>query len=1350
MSRDFLSSRVRTRTIIGSNNPDDATKPQLEFYSDEYATNHIGGKNGDLSTDLSNVTNFSSSSFIYVHGMPHTGSEVGPTLSRTKEATMFIEGNSVVRGTLWASVVRNMDGEIISSNPATVTDNTTSVGNLYSLDVENLAIVTSPGTNSASLSGIIGDAEDNDYTDGLFTDFNNKTLIGTAIDRFNEVLKELAPKEAPSLQSFDVNTSQSTHSNIRLSFGSSNDQSAATPAYATVQNLNEPFTRESDNIDINEEFNKETLSLSYRLGVYDGTQDFIGDLNTNISSSEYSNNIINYTSQSFGKADQGELRLFLNGTKIHTLDLSTFESGDSTNGNSGFINVSSANSGRFLTDSEFATFKHRTGQWKVAAADQRNGWNYAQVRHVIGEVTSSTGFAEWVNDSNTDQMSISNAFNLHMSGSKYLSGVQYHMSGSVTYTSDIDNFYKYTYKTGSINFTTSNSSVLSLDSFNIPDMTLHTDQINLVQSGSFILDNNRLLNKDIAVGYQLSHHFKDNIELVDTNIEKTGILVDNFSVTSTDLFTGFDDEEDRLFDTNSYTDANITSNNYDWDSSESLSGDSLGYNNGLIVYNSKLMSPKNSSLPNSGNFSTLSSSHAGNPNYSLINDDIRTFIKKIKNTSGNTVNEMLLTISGSESQILDSETLTNSQINIELKLPETAARTETQWMSIAADFNSGSYFDGLNQNTACGDSTVNGLDLNISGTLSNLFATFGNEDILNNDHVLLKITAPGNWSGSLDNLTASFENVIDSDSLEIPEDLSTINSEQSGESGKLSFGATNTIVGVTNYTTDINTIFNATGNKIGIFDGNNEVSGTLNYDVVANANNYPDDSFGNGNIGTLKLEINGDPLKTIEVDLAETPFVVGDSLNPNGSGFIDLTSPQPTRDSNNRPKFDEMWRKAKFKVSTQDQRPGYNYAIARHVVDGVTTHSTNMIEWIVDTDASTLNFTNNGQGPTRDLDESSISSTETNSLSGISYYKKITTLPYEIIVNNVYKNVYSRAADAVTVFDTQNRVKIKSILLTGVNNTNITNSGIADLDGTSNIGTKSLPSLISQGDESERLKISSNIEVNYLKSILDLDNVDNYDGMNTVTIYTKIKHPIKNSEGLTTSGNDEVVTSKKFLQYNVSQDVQSETVEDFSNETQRVLDNILLDTQGAVTGSSWNSSSALVDGLMVYDSKLRYPDGNFKDINDVGSSGLIYAPSGNPTYVNTTGNKVYIRKFRNNTSDSKFGFDLSIQGNGTTLVDPDGSLSETNIKISVKLPETSESQSTGYMNIAKPFETGEYGDNAGSLNGTLTSSITSGQTTTNSVTLGQKFASPNDYIILKIEANQNWSGYINNIEVSWS
>lgn len=40
---------------------------------------------------------------------------------------------------------------------------------------------------------VIGEAEDGDYTDGIFTDFTSSTPIGTAIDRFNEMLLLLAP-----------------------------------------------------------------------------------------------------------------------------------------------------------------------------------------------------------------------------------------------------------------------------------------------------------------------------------------------------------------------------------------------------------------------------------------------------------------------------------------------------------------------------------------------------------------------------------------------------------------------------------------------------------------------------------------------------------------------------------------------------------------------------------------------------------------------------------------------------------------------------------------------------------------------------------------------------------------------------------------------------------------------------------------------------------------------------------------------------------------------------------------------------------------------------------------------------
>ena len=61
------------------------------------------------------------------------------------------------------------------------------------------------GATAIALTASIGDAEDGVYSDGLFTDFAATTPIGTAIDRFNEVLKGLAPSAAPQLD--DINTS---------------------------------------------------------------------------------------------------------------------------------------------------------------------------------------------------------------------------------------------------------------------------------------------------------------------------------------------------------------------------------------------------------------------------------------------------------------------------------------------------------------------------------------------------------------------------------------------------------------------------------------------------------------------------------------------------------------------------------------------------------------------------------------------------------------------------------------------------------------------------------------------------------------------------------------------------------------------------------------------------------------------------------------------------------------------------------------------------------------------------------------------------------------------------------------
>ena len=59
--------------------------------------------------------------------------------------------------------------------------------------VDSQGRLTDAGTVSLEGIGVIGNAEDGDYTDGIFTDFTPSTSIGTAIDRFNEVLLLLAP-----------------------------------------------------------------------------------------------------------------------------------------------------------------------------------------------------------------------------------------------------------------------------------------------------------------------------------------------------------------------------------------------------------------------------------------------------------------------------------------------------------------------------------------------------------------------------------------------------------------------------------------------------------------------------------------------------------------------------------------------------------------------------------------------------------------------------------------------------------------------------------------------------------------------------------------------------------------------------------------------------------------------------------------------------------------------------------------------------------------------------------------------------------------------------------------------------
>ena len=111
--------------------------------------------------------------------------------------------------------------------------------------------------------GVIGNAEDGDYTDGIFTDFTSNTPIGTAVDRFNEMLLLLAP--APP----------SNWNNSITSIGFSNtsysSRSLITGSSVTIYDSVTPTLTDVDTVGDQSNSKVDTSGLTFSL-VDNGTQ----------------------------------------------------------------------------------------------------------------------------------------------------------------------------------------------------------------------------------------------------------------------------------------------------------------------------------------------------------------------------------------------------------------------------------------------------------------------------------------------------------------------------------------------------------------------------------------------------------------------------------------------------------------------------------------------------------------------------------------------------------------------------------------------------------------------------------------------------------------------------------------------------------------------------------------------------------------------------------------------------------------------------------------------------------------------------------------------------------------------
>jgi len=613
-----------------------------------------------------------------------------------------------------------------------------SASSILALDANNNVILTSSGGGSG---GSIGAAEDGDYTDGLFTDFTNSTPVGTPIDRFNEILKALAPSPSPTLDDIGSNNYGAT---AKLSFGSSQGI-----ANYTNSNTTAGFSA----VDINGTYSTSTSGNNLRRGVFNGAATIAGILNDDVTADG-----INYTADSFGDANQGSLILEVNGAEIHSVDLTDPNVGSGVPGSgtdsdlnvsgSGFTNLSQTGSATFSDGTKLDIFQHRTGRYSINPNNQVDGWNYARVIHRIGANDSVTNWVEWVNDSDANALSAANGtmHSLTMTGDLRLSGVKYHTGGSAIYNVDVDNAYRNVYSTSNIAYSTTRVSVPS-QAFPAIDWASGEDETKQLQlTASATINVSKILNSNIAVAVNVPHPLKSDLSAVES-AGQDNLLVYNLSNNSTSTSETFRREDYRIISGNYASQSDITNVNNNWDSTELLST-----NTGLCYYNERLYYPTNSDLPFSGDFSSVANGPVSNVDYSALTGD-RNFYRAFTNTGASSETNFRLTFAGdSNTRIVPASTsLSSTNIHVFVKLPTTTNSMETGWLDLAV----ASASDETQLNDGDGAYVGTPSNLTINATHQGTFVT---QTADQNESLVIRIEASSAWTGYLSSVSIAWGN----------------------------------------------------------------------------------------------------------------------------------------------------------------------------------------------------------------------------------------------------------------------------------------------------------------------------------------------------------------------------------------------------------------------------------------------------------------------------------------------------------------------------------------------------------------------------------------------------------------
>lgn len=613
-----------------------------------------------------------------------------------------------------------------------------------SLNVEN-------GTNIGPVS----------YTDGYFTSFENTTLVGLALSQINDLLKQLAPPEAPYLSS--INEAFKDGKTARLSFGTS----------LPLVNYSNHSTAGgfSISLDVNNLYQKEiSENTSYRIGVLGvGTNEIGGSLANNVVKFVHPNGVVNYPDRSFGNANDGTLTIELNGNVLHSISLLDPSigvgipgagTGIYTNVNgSGFLSLSAVGYGKFQSGQNVLIDTFRTGEWRINRTDWRRGYNFARVTHNDGVSNHVTGFQEWIYDDDTSLITVSNAQLLSQAYTDevQISGIKYFSSGSIEYACRVLNMYKNVYpsESNAVGFSIGESTIegieingifSSVQSVGVPVIDEGAETVDKILdiTGSINLAPSHWLLNDVeGFGINLSHPLK--VDIVNGEEQFTeGILMFQDISESTFTLEDFHNETYRVNPAIYNSQSEISSESFD-SSIDRSSGEHL------IVQAGKLLSPLASI--NGGNFRNtadggiIPNGPNDNVDYSTVTGEL-TFYRKFKNNTGSTMFSLLLDIEGEATIVGDEQVLSGDNFKMYMKLP-LGSKTlgQTGWCDLTKDFYTGQYSDG--------DGLLrNKLDAIMP--MENTY-TFGTNGVGIDDWVIIKIVADASWTGYLSSISITWD-----------------------------------------------------------------------------------------------------------------------------------------------------------------------------------------------------------------------------------------------------------------------------------------------------------------------------------------------------------------------------------------------------------------------------------------------------------------------------------------------------------------------------------------------------------------------------------------------------------------